>query len=116
MPCRVRRWRLLRRNNLELEEIARQIRPVLTGRVRHYGRFYPSKLQEELRTIDAFIVRWATRKYKRFQGHTVATWGGDLGLLCSVKRRNPRLRLYNHARLHQSLSYRMPGSLYLVRA
>ena len=23
--------------------------------------FYPSKLQEELRTIDAFIVRWDTR-------------------------------------------------------
>jgi transposase InsO family protein len=33
-----------------------------------------STLQEELRTIDVYIVRWATRKYKRFQGHTMATW------------------------------------------
>jgi RNA-directed DNA polymerase len=87
MRCRVRRWRLHRRNDLELDEIARQVRPVLTGWVRYYGRFYPSKLQEELRTIDAFIVRWATRKYKRFQGHTMATWDW----LRSVKRRNPRL-------------------------
>jgi group II intron reverse transcriptase/maturase len=87
MRCRVRRWRLHRRNDLELEEIARQVRPVLTGWVRYYGRFYPSKLQEELRTIDAFIVRWATRKYKRFQGRTMATWDW----LRLVKRRNPGL-------------------------
>jgi RNA-directed DNA polymerase len=46
MRCRVRRWRLHRRNDLELDEIARQVRPVLTGWVRYYGRFYPSKLQE----------------------------------------------------------------------
>jgi RNA-directed DNA polymerase len=87
MRCRVRRWRLHRRNDLELEEIARQVRPILTGWVRYYGRFYPSKLQEELRTIDAFLVRWATRKYKRFQGHTMATWDW----LRSVKQRNPGL-------------------------
>ena len=44
-------------------------------------------LQEELRTIDTYIVRWATRKYKRFQGHTMATWDW----LRSVKRRHPGL-------------------------
>lgn len=87
MRCRVRRWRLHRRSDLELGEIASAVRPVLTGWVRYYGRFYPSKLQEELRTIDVFIVRWATRKYKRFQGHTMATWDW----LRSVKRRNPGL-------------------------
>jgi hypothetical protein len=87
MRCRVRRWRLHRRNDLELEEIARRVRPVLTGWERYYGRFYPSKLQQELRTIDAFIVRWAIRKYKRFQGHTMATWDW----LRSVKRRTPGL-------------------------
>ena len=76
-----------RRSDLELEEIARWVRPVLTGWVRYYGRFYPSKLREELRTIDAFIVRWATRKYKRFQGHTLAAWDW----LRSLKRRNPSL-------------------------
>ncbi|WP_210202961.1 group II intron maturase-specific domain-containing protein [Bradyrhizobium ottawaense] len=53
----VRRWRLHRRSDLELVEIAKWVRPVLTGWVRYYGRFYPSKLQEELRTIDAYIVR-----------------------------------------------------------
>src|SRR5215813_3704273 len=83
----VRRWRLHRRSDLELEEIAAWVRPVLTGWVRYYGRFYPSKLREELRTIDAYIVRWAARKYKRFMGHTLATWDW----LRSIKRQSPRL-------------------------
>ena len=42
MRYRVRRWRLHRRNDLELADIAKQVRPVLTGWVRYYGRFYPS--------------------------------------------------------------------------
>jgi RNA-directed DNA polymerase len=87
MRLSVRRWRLHRRSDLELEDIAKWVRPVLTGWVRYYGRFYPSQLREELRTIDAFIVRWASRKYKRFQGHTMATWGW----LRALKRRNPSL-------------------------
>jgi RNA-directed DNA polymerase len=76
-----------RRNDLELAQIAAWVRPVLTGWVRYFGRFYPSKLQEELRTIDAFIVRWAIRKYKRFRGHTMAIWDW----LRSLKRRDPAL-------------------------
>ena len=83
----VRRWRLHRRSDLELVEIAKWVRPVLTGWVRYYGRLYPSKLQEELRTIDAYIVRWATRKYKRFRGHKLAVWEWSRPL----KRRNPGL-------------------------
>ena len=81
----VRRWRLHLRSDLELDEIARWTRPFLSGWVRYYGRFYPSKLREELRTIDAFIVRWVSRKYKRFRGHTLAAWDW----LRSLKRRNP---------------------------
>ena len=87
MRFSVRRWRMHRRNDLELAQIAAWVRPVLTGWVRYFGRFYPSKLQEELRTIDAFIVRWAIRKYKRFRGHTLAIWDW----LRSLKRRDPAL-------------------------
>jgi RNA-directed DNA polymerase len=57
-------------------------------------------LQEELRLIDAFIVRWATRKYKRFHGHTMAKWDW----LLSLKRRNPNLFA------HWSLG---PGEVYV---
>jgi RNA-directed DNA polymerase len=67
MRQEVRRWGLHLRSDLELEEITNWVRPTLSGWVRYYGRFYPSKLREELRTIDAFIVRWVARKYKRFR-------------------------------------------------
>ena len=87
MRLEVRRWRLHRRGDLELENIADWARPVLAGWVRYYGRFYPSKLREELRTIDAFIVRWVSRKYKRFRGHTMAAWEW----LRSLRRRSPNL-------------------------
>src|SRR5271170_1973622 len=50
MRQRVRRWRLHQRNDLKLEDIATWVRPVLSGWVRYYGRFYPSKLRSELRT------------------------------------------------------------------
>ena len=83
----VRRWRLHHRSDLELEAIADWVRPTLAGWVRYYGRFYPSKLRAELRTIDVFIVRWAARKYKRFRGHTMAVWDW----LRSLRRRNPNL-------------------------
>jgi group II intron reverse transcriptase/maturase len=87
MRQEVRKWRLHLRSDLELKEIADWVRPTLAGWVRYYGRFYPSKLREELRTIDAFIVRWVSRKYKRFRGHTLAVWDW----LCSLRRRNPTL-------------------------
>jgi Group II intron, maturase-specific domain/Reverse transcriptase (RNA-dependent DNA polymerase)/Transposase len=87
MRQEVRRWRLHLRSDLELEEIAKWVRPTLAGWVRYYGRFYPSKLREDLRTIDAFIVRWVSRKYKRFRGHTLASWEW----LRSLRQRNPNL-------------------------
>jgi RNA-directed DNA polymerase len=87
MRQEVRRWRLHLRSDLELEEIAKWVRPTLAGWVRYYGRFYPSKLRGELRTIDAFIVRWVSRKYKRFRSRTLARWGW----LRSLRRRNPNL-------------------------
>jgi group II intron reverse transcriptase/maturase len=87
MRQRVRRWRLHIRSDLELEQVAAWARPVLSGWVRYYGRFYPSKLCGELRTIDEFIVRWAMRKYKRFRGRPMASWQW----LHAVQRRTPQL-------------------------
>lgn len=87
MRQEVRRWHLHRRNDLDLEEIAKWARPVLQGWVHYYGRFYPSKLRNALRTIDAFIVRWVCRKYKRLRGRTMAAWAW----LRSLRQRNPTM-------------------------
>jgi RNA-directed DNA polymerase len=87
MRRRVRAWRLHWRSDLDLETIAKWVRPVLSGWVNYYGRFYPSQLRRELRTIDQFLVRWLQRKYKRFRGRTMKQWDW----LRSLKRRVPGL-------------------------
>lgn len=74
MRLRIRRWRLHRRSDLELEDLARWSRPMLAGWVRYYGHFQPSVLRCALRTLDKFLVRWAQRKYKRLRGHYLRAW------------------------------------------
>lgn len=74
MHQRIRRWRLPQRNDLALEDIARWVQPVLTGWVQYYGRVRPSTLRRALRTLDAFLVRWATCKYTRLRGHPTQAW------------------------------------------
>jgi hypothetical protein len=84
---RVRRWRLHRRNDLALVDLAQWTRPVLAGWVRYYGRFHPSALCRALRTLDPFLVRWAQRKYRRLRGRYMRAWDW----LRRVQTRQPRL-------------------------
>ncbi len=84
---RIRRWRLHRRNDLALVDLARWTRPVLAGWVQYYGRFHPSVLCGALRTLDKFLVRWAQRKYKRLRGRFLRAWDW----LRRIKTRQPRL-------------------------
>lgn len=74
MRQRIRRWKLHRRNDLSLQELAQWTRPVLVGWVRYYGRFFPSALHRALRTLNRFLVRWAQRKYQRLRGHEMRAW------------------------------------------
>ena len=90
---RIRRWRLHRRNDLELAAITQWTQPALAGWVRYYGRFQPSALRRALRTLDHFIVRWARRKYRRFRGRTMRVWAW----LRRLKARQPNL--FAHWRL-----------------
>lgn len=83
----MRRWRIHRRNDLSLHEIAQWARPMLLGWVRYYGRFHPSALRKALRTLDHFIVRWAQRKYKRFRRKYMRAWEW----LRQLKARQPHL-------------------------
>jgi RNA-directed DNA polymerase len=87
MRQRVRGWRVHRRTDLALDELAQWIQPVVRGWVQYYARFYPSALRTALRTLDSFLVRWAQRKYKRLRGHTKRAWGW----LMSIRARQPRL-------------------------
>jgi RNA-directed DNA polymerase len=121
-------WRIHLRSDLELEEIAKWARPCPYRMGALLWPFYPSKLREELRTIDAFIVRWVSRKYKRFRGHTMAAWEW----LRSLRRRNPgpcsptgpwdrrlddgsRMNREVHVRFWESAGLRCPAPLTYTR-
>ncbi|WP_152975470.1 group II intron reverse transcriptase/maturase, partial [Rhodococcus rhodochrous] len=57
MGRRVRRWKLHRRVDLELREIARWINPIVRGWMQYYGRHNRSALFPLLRRINAYLMR-----------------------------------------------------------
>ncbi|MFE2565519.1 group II intron reverse transcriptase/maturase [Streptomyces mirabilis] len=63
----IRHWRLHLRSDTTLEELAREINPVVRGWINYFGRFHPSALLSTLNRINDYLVRWLVRKYKRFK-------------------------------------------------
>jgi group II intron reverse transcriptase/maturase len=63
----IRRWSLQTRSDKALDDLARMFNPYIRGWINYYGHFYKSALYPTLRRIDAFLIRWARRKFKRFR-------------------------------------------------
>jgi RNA-directed DNA polymerase len=74
----VRSWRLHRRTALAFTDLARQINPIVRGWMQYYGAFYRSALYPLLQRINAYLVRWIRKKYKRLSGFKKAKtcWDG----------------------------------------
>jgi RNA-directed DNA polymerase len=72
----VRGWRIHRRTEASLAELARMINPVIRGWMRYYGVFYPSALSALLARINTYPVRWIRKKHKRLRARRKAraTW------------------------------------------
>ena len=87
MRQEMRRKGLLRRYELDLNDLADQICPMLQGWMQYYGRFTRSALAKALRAVDAALVRWAQRKYKSLRRHKARAWAW----LAGVKSRQPGL-------------------------
>jgi group II intron reverse transcriptase/maturase len=68
----VRRWRIHRRTGHTFAQLARVINPIVRGWTQYYGAFYHSALKPLLRRINAYLVRWIRRKYKRLAGFNKA--------------------------------------------
>ena len=63
----IRRWSLQSRSDKALDDLARMVNPHIRGWINYYSHFYKSALYPTLRRINAFIVRWARRKFKRLR-------------------------------------------------
>ena len=64
----VRSWRLHRRVGHSFGDLARWINPIVRGWMQYYGAFYRSALYPLLTRINAYLMRWARNKYRRFKG------------------------------------------------
>ena len=59
--------RIHRRTDLTLDDLARWLNPIVAGWINYYGRFYRSALYPLLRRVNAYLRRWAGRKYRRLR-------------------------------------------------
>jgi RNA-directed DNA polymerase len=62
----IRDLNLRRQTQLSLQEIARQLNPLIRGWLQYYGRYTRSALDPLLRYVNQTLVAWAARKFKRF--------------------------------------------------
>jgi RNA-directed DNA polymerase len=83
----IRRWSLQTRSDKALADLARMFNPYIRGWINYYSHFYKSALYPTLRRIDAFIVRWARRKFKRLRQRPRGAWNW----LARVIRSSPGL-------------------------
>jgi RNA-directed DNA polymerase len=58
-------WRLHRRITWTLDELAKEVNPVLRGWLTYFTVFYPSAVIPLCERMDRHLMRWARRKYKR---------------------------------------------------
>ncbi len=61
----IRRWRLHKRSDLSIKELANWINPVVRGWVGYYGAFFRSELLFLVRHLNELLYRWVIRKYKK---------------------------------------------------
>jgi RNA-directed DNA polymerase len=82
----VRRWRLHRRPNDTLSDLAETINPIVRGWMTYWGRYYRDEMIPLLKRINNYLMRWARKKYKRLRGfkRLKAWWIG-------ITRRDPDL-------------------------
>ena len=71
MRSAIRDLNLRHQTQLSLDDIARQLNPLLRGWIEYYGRYAPSALYPLFRCVNLTILVWAMRKFKRYKGHKI---------------------------------------------
>jgi len=63
----VRSWRIHRRSTWTLDGLAEAMNPIVRGWINYWGRYHRHQLYPLLNRINAYLVRWARKKYKRLR-------------------------------------------------
>jgi RNA-directed DNA polymerase len=70
ISCEIRGWALHHRSDKTLTELAQMYNPCIRGWITYYSHFYKTQLRPTLKRIDAYVIRWARRKFKRMRHQT----------------------------------------------
>jgi RNA-directed DNA polymerase len=65
--AQLREMRIARRTDLTLGDLARWLNPIVAGWLNYYGRFYRTELRPLLQRINAYLRRWAGKKYRKLR-------------------------------------------------
>ena len=65
MRAKIKKYRLGRRTELSLEDIAERCNPSLRGWINYYGQYHITEMESVFRHFNQTLVKWAMRKYKR---------------------------------------------------
>jgi RNA-directed DNA polymerase len=83
----IRGWTLHKRSDKSLTELATMYNPCIRGWITYYSHFYKTQLRPTLKRIDAYVIRWARRKFKRMRHQTK----GARDWFDRFRRANPKL-------------------------
>jgi RNA-directed DNA polymerase len=67
ISAEVRSWRLYNRTGKDLIDVALDITPIVRGWMQYYGKYYRSAMYPLLSRINAYLMRWIRKKYKRLR-------------------------------------------------
>lgn len=68
MKDKIRKLRYAKKTAISIEEIAKEVNPILRGWINYYGRFNLSSLYPLFLHFNSVLVRWARRKFKKMKG------------------------------------------------
>ena len=92
MRQKIRELKLRKRTQIRLADIAREINPILQGWLNYYGRYNPAAMYPMWRYVNATLVAWAMRKYKRYAGRKIQAGR----MIESIANKRPRLFVHWH--------------------
>ena len=67
MSRELRQMRIHRWTGRTVEDIAAEINPIIRGKMQYYGAFYRSEMYPFLQRVNAYLMRWFRKKYRRLK-------------------------------------------------
>ena len=92
MRQKIRELNLRKSTQIRLADIAQKLNPILQGWLNYYGRFCPAAMDPVWRYINATLVAWVMRKYKRYAGRKIQA----SQLIGSIAIKRPKLFVHWH--------------------